>query len=265
MIYVYISLDLVGSLIEAHNMGAYRRGTVGTSRYLSRNGLAAAVIGVAMLAGTAACGGGGSGSAGPLAGLTGDQIANKAIAGLKAASSVHFAGTIAESGATYIVNMNAGTTKCTGTLGIQGKGSFALLKTGQTIWIKPDNLFWTSNGATSAVLAVVGGKWIQSTTSDSNLTSVSQLCSPAQIADSFGSKLNEVVKGATTTVDGQSALLLKDTKDSSSAYVTVSAAPEFVRLNGGSSGHLDFSDYNAPVNVSAPPPSQTLQGSKIGF
>ena len=239
---------------------------MGTSRYMSRNALVAGVIGVAMLAGTAACGGGGGGgSAGPLAGLTGDQIANKTVADLKAASSVHFAGTIAESGSTYIVNMTAGTTNCTGTLGIQGKGSFALLKTGQTIWIKPDNQFWTSNGATSAVLQVVGGKWIQSTTSDSNLTSVSELCSPAQLADSFGSKLNEVAKGATTTIDGQSALQLKDLKDSNSAYVTVSAAPEFLRLNGGSSGQLDFSDYNATVNVSAPPTSQTLQGSKIGF
>jgi len=238
---------------------------VGTSRHMRPNALAAAVIGVAMLAGTAACGGGGSGSAGALAGLTADQIASKTVANLKAASSVHFAGTLAESGATYIVNMNAGTANCTGTLGIQGKGSFALLKKGQTIWIKPDTKFWTSNGATPEVLQVVGGKWIQSTTSDSNLTSVSQLCSPAQLADSFGSKLNAVTKGATATIDGQNALQLKDTKTSNSAYVTISATPEFVQLNGGSSGKLDFSDYNAPLSVSPPPASQTLQGSKIGF
>lgn len=236
---------------------------MGTSRYTSRTAVAAAVIGAMMLAGTAACGGGGSSN--PLSGLTGDQIAAKAVANLKAASSVHFAGTIAESGATYTVNLNPGTTKCSGTMGVQGKGSFALLKIGQTIWIKPDNQFWASNGATSAVLAVVGGKWIQSTTSDSNLTSVAQLCSPAQLANSFGSKLNDVAKGATTTIDGQSALQLKDNKTSNSAYVTISATPEFVQLNGGSEGKLDFSDYNAPLSVSPPPASQTLQGSKIGF
>jgi hypothetical protein len=236
---------------------------VGTSRYRSRNALVAAVIGGVMLAGTAACGGGGS--ANPLAGLSADQIASKAVANLKAASSVHFAGTIAESGSTYTVNLTPGTTKCSGTMGVQGKGSFALLKIGQTIWIKPDNQFWTSNGATSAVLQVVGGKWIQSTTSDSNLTSVAALCSPAQLADSFGGKLNDVAKGTTTTIDGQSALQLKDNKTSNSAYVTISATPEFVQLNGGSSGKLDFSDYNAPLSVSPPPAGQTIQGSKIGF
>jgi len=239
---------------------------MGTSWYASRGALAAAVIG-GVLAGTAACGGGGGGGpANPLAGMTASQIGNKAVADLKAASSVHFAGPIAESGATYTVDLTAGTKNCTGTMGISGKGSFALLKIGSTIWIKPDNQFWTANGATPAVLAVVGGKWLQSTTSDSNLTDVSELCVPSQLASLFGGKLNNVVKGTTTTIGGQSALELKDTSDSSSAYVSVSATPEFLQLNGGSSsGQLNFSDYNAPVNVSAPPAGQTIQGSKVGF
>jgi hypothetical protein len=245
---------------------------VRTSRYASRSALVAAIVGVVMLAGTAACGSSASSqsasttpSANPLAGLTGDQIAAKAVADLKAASSVHIAGSVTESGSSYGVDLTPGTTDCTGTLVVQGKGSFALLKIGQTLWIKPDNQFWKSAGASSAVLQLVGGKWIQTSTSDSNFSSVNMLCSPAQLADSLGNKLNHVVKGTTTVIAGQSALQLRDTSTSDSAYVTISAAPEFLRLNGGSSGQLDFSDYNAPVTLTPPPASETIDGSTIGL
>jgi hypothetical protein len=241
-------------------------GTVRTSRHAGRSAVAAAaVIGVAILAGATACGSSAAPSANPLAGLTADQIAAKAVANLRAASSVHYAGSITESGETDAVDLTAGVTNCTGTLGTAGKGSFALLKIGQTLWIKPDSQFWTSEGANSAVLALVEGKYIRTSPNDSDFNSVRMLCSPAQIADSFGNKMNHLVKGTTITVDGQSALQLRDTSTSDVAYVTISASPEFLRLDHGSQGQLDFSDYNAPVTLTAPPASQTIDGSKLGL
>jgi hypothetical protein len=248
---------------------------VRTSRYASRSAVAAAIVGTAILAGATACGTTASSqsaqaasatpSANPLAGLTADQIAAKAIADLKAASSVHFAGSVTDSGATYAVDLTAGTTNCVGTFGIPGKGSFALLKIGQTLWIKPDNQFWTSAGANSTVLHLVEGKYVQTSPNNSDFNSVKMLCSPAQLADSFANKMNRLVKGTTTTIAGQNALQLRDTSTSNSAYVTISASPEFLRLNGGSKGQLDFSDYDAPVTLTPPPASETIDGSKIGM
>lgn len=246
-----------------------------TSRYASRSAVAAAIVGTAILAGAAACGTTASShpaqaasatpSANPLAGLTAGQIAAKAIADLKAASSVHVAGSVTDSGATYAVDLTAGTTNCAGTFGIPGKGSFALLKIGQTLWIKPDNQFWTSAGANAAVLHLVEGKYVQTSPGNSDFTSVRALCSPAQLAGLLGNKVNHLVKGTTTTIAGQSALQLRDTSTSGSAYVTISASPEFLRLSGGSAGQLDFSGYDAPVTLSPPPASQTIDGSKIGL
>jgi hypothetical protein len=256
-------------------MIARRGSTVRTSRHASRSAVAAAVVATAILAGAAACGtttsshpaqaASATTSANPLAGLTAGQIAAKAIADLKAASSVHYAGSVTDSGAAYDVDLTAGTTNCTGTFGVAGKGSFALIKIGQTLWIKPDNQFWTSAGASSTVLHLVEGKYIQTSPGDSNFDAVKMLCSPAQIADSFSSQMDHLVKGTTTTIAGQSALQLRDTSTSGSAYVTISASPEFLRLDGGSKGQLDFSDYNAPVTVNPPPASQTIDGSKIGL
>jgi hypothetical protein len=242
-----------------------------TSRYSSRSVLTAAMVCVVVLMGTAACGSSGGtqpASATPsnlFAGLTGVQIAAKAVADLKAASSVHIAGSITESGSSYLVDLTPSTKDCTGTLTVQGKGSFALLQIGQTLWIKPDNQFWTSEGASSAVLHLVGGKWIKTSTSDSDFSSLRMLCSPAQLADSLSNNLNHVVKGTTTTVAGQSALQLRDTSTSNSAYVTISATPEFLRLNGGSNGQLDFSRYNASVTLTPPPASETIDGSEVGL
>ena len=92
------------------------------------------------------------------------------------------------------------------------------------------------------------------------------LCSPAKFAGVFDNQMNHLVKGATTTIAGQSALQLRDTSSSSSAYVTISASPKFLRFSGSgsSSGQLDFSDYNAPVTLTPPPASETIDGSKIG-
>ena len=246
-----------------------------TSRYANQSVVAVAMVGMAILAGATACGTTASNqpgqaasttpSANPLAGLTAGQIAAKAVANLKAASSVHYAGSVTDSGASYAVNLTAGTTNCAGTLGIAGKGSFALLKIGQTLWIKPDNQFWTSGGANSTVLQLVEGKYVQTSPNDSNFNSVRMLCSPAQLADAFGNQMNHLVKGTTTTIAGQSALQLRDTSTSDSAYVTISASPEFLRLNGGSKGQLDFSGYNAPLTLNPPPASETIDGSKIGL
>jgi hypothetical protein len=232
---------------------------------VSRSAAAAAIAGTAILASATACG---TTASHPLAGLTAGQIAARAIADLKAASSVHFAGSVTDSGATYAVDVTAGSTNCAGTLGIPGQGSFALLKIGQTLWIKPDDQFWTSMGASPANLHLAEGKYVQASPGDPVFSSVKMLCSPAQFADSLGSQMNHLVKGATTTIAGQSALQLRDTSTPGSAYVTISAIPEFLRLdaqNGGSKGQVDFSDYDAAVTLAPPPASKTIDGSKIGL
>ena len=246
-----------------------------TSRYANQSVVAVAMVGMAILAGATACGTTGSSqpgqgvsttpSADPLAGLTADQIAAKAVANLKAATSVHYAGSVTDSGGSYSVDLTAGITNCAGTFGITGKGSFALLKIGQTLWIKPDDQFWTSEGANSTVLQLVAGKYVQTSPNDSNFNSVRMLCSPAQLADSFSNKIKHLVRGTTTTIAGQSALQLRDSGASGSAYVTISASPELLRLDRGSKGQLDFSGYNAPLTLNPPPASETIDGSKIGL
>jgi len=255
------------------------------SRYAGRRGVAAALAGAAILGSAAACSSSGTSTAsgtsstpgstasasaqgGALDGLSADQIASRATADLKVVSSVHVKGSVQSSGQKIALNLTLGTQGCTGTMGIDGEGSFVLLKIGKTLWIKPDDKFWNhaAGSAGSAVTDLVSGKYIKPSAKGSSLASIGALCNPAQFAKSFGSNMTGMVKGTTTTIAGQPALQIKDSGDAASAYVTVDPKPQFLRLDGGgSNGRLDFTDYNAPLHLSPPPAAETLDGAKYGF
>jgi hypothetical protein len=262
---------------------------VRTFRYTWRPAAAAALVGAAIL-GAAGCGSSppaganapatstatpgttgasASTSGGALAVLSAGEIARRAAANLKRVSSVHVAGSVTSSGQHITVNLTLGTQGCTGTLGIKGEGSFRLLKMGKKLWIKPDNKFWkyaAGGVASSAVMEIVGGKYIKPSGKDSSLKPVGAFCSPSQFAAFFDpAEMVGMTKGATTTISGQPALQIKDTGDTASAYVTIASQPEFLRLDAGSTGRFDFTRYNMPMNLAPPPASETLDGSKYGF
>jgi hypothetical protein len=254
------------------------------SRYAGRRGVAAALAGAAILGSAAACSSSGtaasgtsstpgstasaSAKGGALDGLSADEIARRATADLKVVSSVHVKGSVQSSGQNIALNLSLGTQGCTGTMGIDGQGSFVLLKIGKSLWIKPDDKFWNhaAGSAGSALIDLVSGKYIKPSAKGSSLASIGALCDPAQFAKSFGSNMTGMVKGTTSTIAGQPALQIKDSGDAASAYVTVDAKPQFLRLDGGgSNGRLDFTDYNAPLHLTPPPAARTLDGAKYGF
>jgi hypothetical protein len=69
-----------------------------------------------------------------------------------------------------------------------------------------------------------------------------------------------LTKGTETSLDGTPALELKDS--GGTAYVTISAKPEFLELDSPGTGVLTFSSYDAPAVITTPPASQmfTLPG-----
>jgi len=256
------------------------------SRNAGRRAAAATLAGAAILGAASACSSSGSPAAsstsatagstasasakggGALDGLSADEIASRATADLKAVSSVHVKGSVQSSGQNIALNLSLGSQGCTGTMGIDGEGSFVLLKIGKSLWIKPDDKFWNhaAGSAGSALIDLVSGKYIKPSAKGSSLASIGALCDPAQFAKSFGGDMTGMVKGTTATIAGQPALQIKDSGDAASAYVTVDAKPQFLRLDGGgSNGRLDFTDYNAPLHLTPPPASETLDGAKYGF
>jgi hypothetical protein len=233
-----------------------------TRRYAA----AVAAAGLAVL--TAGCGGStgtsgtsGTAAASPLAGLTASQILTRAVADLKAASSVHLSGSVQESSQATTVDLTIGAHACRGTIGVPGQGSLQLLGIGSTVWEKPDSQFLKTAGLTSSQLSLLKGKYLKTTAAGSGLGS---LCFLGQFATELIGGKGRVTEGKTTTILGQPALQLTDAQQSGSAYVTISASPEFLRF-GSADGHMDFTDYDAPLTVTAPPAADTVNGAKYGF
>ena len=73
-------------------------------------------------------------------------------------------------------------------------------------------------------------------------------------------------KGPVTTVNGQPALELSQPKRSTHVYVSKSANPEIVQIQGPKGqGYVNFTGYDAPATITTPPASDTLDGAKYGF
>jgi hypothetical protein len=248
-----------------------------TPRHARRCAVAMAISGLAVL--VAGCGAststsGAPGSTGsaqpsgnPLAALTAGQIAAQAQADLRSASSVHVAGPVIDSGQTFVLDLTIGPRGCTGTMASPGKGSFRLLQIGKKLWFKGDTQFWKTSGGTSdpGLVTLLEGKYIEVSAAGSDLSSFATLCDPRQLASTFGGPVSGLAKGTTSVISGQTVLQLRDSGDSSKAYVTISAHPEFVRIDAGHDGHLDFTAYNAPLTLTPPPASEIIDGSKYGF
>jgi hypothetical protein len=201
----------------------------------------------------------------PLAALTARQILTKAIADFMAASSVHVAGSERAAGQTFTMDLTVGANGCTGTVGLGGQGSVLLLRIGGTLWMKPDDQFWKSAlAAAPADLPAVEGRYVRLSPKGPATSSFGAFCYLSQLASQVSGGENQLVKGQTATIGGQPALELEDTKQAGSAYVTISASPEFLQT-GDTGGHVDFTDYNAPLALTAPSASQTVAGSKYGL
>lgn len=212
---------------------------------------------------------GSAASGDPLAGMSADDIATQAWANTKAAVSVHVKGSGTDSGKplTFALTLVKGK-GCTGTMSEGADGSFQIVMIGKTVWIKPDQAFWKANGGSDpATLSIVSGKYIKDA-AGTGLGAMSTLCNLSNwIGGNGGDQATGMVKGTTVTVNGQPSLQLKDSGDSASAFVSVSARPLVLRIvdpsaNGGT---FDFTDYGTVTTVTAPPASQTLDGKKYGF
>jgi hypothetical protein len=229
----------------------------------------AAISCAVILIGAAACGAAHPGpsapatpSANPLAGLTAGQITRKAVADLAAVSSVRITGSVVQDGQTDPVDLILGPRSCAVTEQIPGQGSIVMIVIGNTMWSRLDGQIGKKLDAMypAKVRRYVAGKYLQEPDAAADLA---DLCGPDQFASTFGSPLKDLVKGKITTISGQPALQLADKRHTQIAYVTISARPEFLRLDVSGQENLDFAGYDRPVTVTPPPASETVTPAQL--
>jgi hypothetical protein len=211
-----------------------------------------------------------SSTADPLTGLTAVQVQTKTVADAKASSSLTLKGSLAQSGQSYAVNLAIKPSQgCTGTIGEGSKGSFKLIVIGKTIYLNPDDTFWKANGGAdaAAAIALINGRYLKVSSSDSSMASLADLCDVSQLFSSDDPS-GKATKGAVTTLGGTRVLPLKDS-DGSVAYVTDTSKPQLVELTAPKGSSVGTGKVTvttgAPVTLTPPPASQVIDGSKLGM
>ena len=236
--------------------------------------LSAAACGSAGSSGSAKSGGSGTSSASALAGMSADQIVQKSISDLEAASSVRISGALEESGQSRALDLTVvAAGGCQGTItytaSASATASAATLESADIIYVdgteymKYDESLVKNLGLPSSTLAELNGKYVKI----ASTSYVAQLCSPSGLWSAFANDNGSgFVKTGTATIGGQPALAFKQQNQPGTVYISDSATPEIVRIAGSASqGTFDFSDYNAPATITAPPASQVVDGSKFGL
>lgn len=230
---------------------------------------ACGLVGLASTGSAPAASASASASPDPLAIVTANTIAIRALADLKAVSGLTIDGYFTDSGQSYTIDLKIKSGKgCTGSIGMGTKGSVKLIVIGKTVYVNPDDAFWKANAGSTAdtVIALVNGRYIK-TTKSTNTGQLSQACDLNQVVPSSFKIHGTMTKGKLTTLRGVKVLPLSEPTEGT-MWVTDTAKPVVVEVkspkdSSGSGGDLTFST-SVPVTLTPPPASDVIDGSAIG-
>jgi hypothetical protein len=202
----------------------------------------------------------------PFAGLTGAEIADRAVKATTGARSLRMTGDVPDdaSGGAIRIDMSLNRQgECAGTLSLDGQGKAELIKTGDTLYMKYDERFLRAQSEgepkadTDAAVAMLAGRWTRTAATGQDAEDIASFCDlDSVLGDTVGAG-PDVTRGGTATVDGTPALVLheKDGTDRSTLYVATEGEPYLLRVTGTSEedpGTLAFSAYDEPVPAEAP-------------
>ena len=207
----------------------------------------------------------------PLAGMTADQIVKKALKDLAADSSVRITGEVPSQGGNVAIDItDVAPASCQGTIalasaGASGSAVAAITKVDGTAYVKLNQSYLKSLHVPAWESAEVNGKYIKSTSS-SAIADLSHLCVLSTLVNAFTQGGDTgFVEAGTVTEEGQPALALTqpNATDGGTVYVSDAATPVILSLQdtGGQLAFLDFTNFNAPVTVTAPPAADIFYGA----
>jgi hypothetical protein len=241
----------------------------------------ASVLAAAIAVSAAACSSSGSGTSGATSLLGApDQIVQKAVSDLKAATSLHISGSVVSSGTNVTIDLtDVAARGCKGTIALDSgasssstgtalTGTADLVEVNSTVYMKLDeSIFKNLSRPSSLFKSDVTGKYIE-VTAKSELANFAQLCDASTLASGFDKAVTGFVKDGTATINGQATEAFEQRAHAGSGIVYISSpsTPEIVRLQGpASEGQINFTHYNARVTITPPPASEVIDGSRVGL
>ena len=211
----------------------------------------------------------------PFAGLSADEIGDRAMKATTGASSLRMKGTVQDDQSAGTIRIDMALNKkneCAGTLGMGAQGKTDLIKTGDTVYMKYDEAFLReqskgeSKADVDAAVSMLAGKWTKMSAKGSDAKDIASFCDLNTVlggAEDVGSDGSSggagdptATRAGTAQVDGTTAAVLKvkDGKDRYTMYVATEGKPYLLRLDstGTDAGSITFSDFEKPVPAQKP-------------
>jgi hypothetical protein len=131
--------------------------------------------------------------------------------------------------------------------------SFELIEVGGYVYIKGSKAFYSHVAGPSAA-QLLDGKWLKAPANSAGFASLGSLTNLRKLLNSTLTSHGALAKGASTTVEGQPAIAVKDATHGGTLYVatTGTAYPLQIAKGGDGGGRIAFGDWNKPVTLKAP-------------
>lgn len=223
-------------------------GRTSARRALSRVGWS---TGITLLVASAISACGSSASGNDVASRSPDAIVHAAYAALEGVSAVHVSGSVADGATSGMVDLNLVPGK--GARGEMSEGGlrFQFVEVGQFLYIKGSNAFLNHFGGPAAV-QLLRGRWLKAPSNASGFSSLARLINVQRLTTELLSGHGALAKGATTTIDGQKVVEVRDTSTGGILYVATTGKPYPIEIQKSDSQHVTFDRVNQPVSLTAP-------------
>ena len=199
-----------------------------------------------------------------IAGLSADEILQRARAALTRANSFRAKGTLDQEGQQTKIDVRVSGADFTSSMTVD-KARVELLAVGGKRYVRPNEQFWAiSTGAQKGkVLAqLIGDRWVTGTDQDQSFEGLFTIGSVAELLKPSGA----LSKGAEKEVGGVPAIGLKDAADPDTVfYVATTGEPYPLQLIGTGDNAMVFSDFGATfADLKAPATSEVVDLGKLG-
>ncbi|MER5208449.1 hypothetical protein [Streptomyces sp. NPDC002825] len=216
----------------------------------------------------------------PFAGLTADQIAERAVTATRSATSLRMTGKLVSEGQPLGIDFAVNDKdECTGLIKIKD-GTAELRRLDDITYMKGDEAFWRASMASQGMpepqitvtLELIKGRWLKiapGQPGSQDLGSVCDLKSLLADLDKDKEQRSGLTRGPDGKVHGTPvATLVKKKTGGETTTVSVSRTGKpyilkMVKTGGDEPGAILLSDYDKPVVVKAPPADETVDLSKL--
>ncbi|MEU2506871.1 hypothetical protein ABZ621_19470 [Streptomyces sp. NPDC007863] len=215
----------------------------------------------------------------PFDGLTPAEIADRAVDATRSAHSLRMTGQVVSEGQDLDVDLSVDDQgSCQGRIGVD-EGEAELRRLDGVTYMKGDAAFWrismTAEGVPEnqidPVIELVEGRWLKIGPGEAGSADLAEVCDLDLLLDDLGEDQDGsagLTRGPDREIDGDpvATLVEKESGETTTASVAQEGKPyirQVVSTGGDEPGSMTLSEFDRPVEVTAPPADEIVDLSRL--